>query len=132
MSYSNPKPLVYSDATETDFGAGTGTPWSFKGPKGLQGNLRNIGVHVTETFVDDLITGKVQIGTASDADAYGSLEIANGTLNTDTFNNVDDTNCVISQSLAADTQIEVTFVKATDSGGSPAGKGRAYVEVDWF
>jgi len=132
MSYSNPKPLVYSDATETDFGAGTGTPWSFKGPKGLQGNLRNIGVHVTETFVDDLITGKVQIGTASDADAYGSLEIADGTANTDTFNNVNDTNCVISQALAADTQIEVTFVKATDSGGSPAGKGRAYVEVDWF
>ena len=138
MSYSNPKPLVYSDATETDFGAGTGTPWSFKGPKGKQGVLRNIGVHVTETFVDDLITGKVQIGTASDADAYGSLEIADGTANTDTFNNVDDTDCLFLNSasqnntLAADTQIEVTFVKATDSGGSPAGKGRAYVEVDWF
>ena len=131
MSYSNPTPLVYSDATETDFGAGTGTPWSFKGPKGKQGVLRNIGVHVTETFVDDLITGKVQVGTASDADAYGSLEIANGTLNTDTFNNVDDTDCVISQALAADTQIEVTFVQATDSG-TPAGKGTAYVEVDWF
>ena len=132
MSYSNPKPLVYLDSSVVDFAAGVGTPWSFKGPKGLQGNLRNIGVHVTETFVDDLITGKVQIGTASDADAYGSLEIADGTANTDTFNNVNDTNCVISQALAADTQIEVTFVKATDSGGSPAGKGRAYVEVDWF
>lgn len=131
MSYSNPKPLVYLDSSVVDFAAGVGTPWSFKGPKGLQGNLRNIGVHVTETFEDDLVTGKVQVGTASDADAYGSLEIANGTLNTDTFNNVDDTNCVISQSLAADTQIEVTFVQATDSG-TAAGKGTAYVEVDWF
>lgn len=131
MSYSNPKPLVYSDSAVVDFAAGVGTPWSFKGPKGLQGNLRNIGVHVTETFEDDTITGKVQVGTASDADAYGSLEIADGTLNTDTFNNVNDTDCVISQALAADTQIEVTFVQATDSG-TAAGKGYAYVEVDWF
>jgi len=131
MSYSNPKPLVYLDATETDFAAGTGTPWSFKGPKGLQGNLRNIGVYVKETFEDDTITGKVLVGTTADPNAYGQLEIADGTLNTDTFNNVDDTNCVISQALAADTQIEVTFVQATDSG-TAAGKGRAYVEVDWF
>ena len=131
MSYSNPKPLVYLDATETDFAAGTGTPWSFKGPKGLQGNLRNIGVYVKETFEDDTITGKVQVGTTADPDAYGQLEIADGTASTDTFNNVDDTDCVISQALAADTQIEVTFVQATDSG-TAAGKGRAYVEVDWF
>jgi len=137
MSYSNPTPLVYSDTAVVDFAAAPGTPWSFKGPKGKQGVLRNIGVHVTETFEDDLITGKVLVGTTADPNAYGQLEIANGTLNTDTFNNVDDTDCLFLNSasqnntLAADTQIEVTFVQATDSG-TAAGKGRAYVEVDWF
>jgi len=131
MSYSNPNPLVHTDSALVDFAAGVGTPWSFKGPKGLQGNLRNIGVHVTETFEDDLVTGKVLVGTTADPNAYGQLEIADGTLNTDTFNNVDDTDCVISQALPADTQIEVTFVQATDSG-TAAGKGYAYVEVDWY
>jgi len=137
MSYSDPKPLVYLDATETDFAAGTGTPWSFKGPKGKQGILRNIGVYVKETFEDDLVTGKVLVGTTADPNAYGQLEIADGTLATDTFNNVDDTDCLFLNSagqnntLAADTQIEVTFVQATDSG-TAAGNGRAYVEVDWF
>ena len=137
MSYSNPTPLVYTDSAVVDFAAGIGTPWSFKGPKGKQGVLRNIGVHVTETFEDDLVTGKVLVGTTADPNAYGQLEIADGTLNTDTFNIVDDTDCLFLNSagqnntLAADTQIEVTFVQATDSG-TAAGKGYAYVEVDWF
>ena len=131
MSYSQANMMQYLDATDTDFGAGTGTAWSFKGPKGKQGQLRNIGVHVKETFACDATTGKVLVGTAADPNAYGQLEIADGTANTDTFNNVDNTDCVISQSLPEDTQIEVTFVQCVDSG-TAAGKGRAYVEVDWY
>ena len=137
MSYSNPNPLVYTDSAVVDFAAGVGTPWSFKGPKGLQGNLRNIGVHVRETFACDNTTGKVLVGTSADPNAYGQLEIADGTANTDTFNNVDDTDCLIlasdgqNNTLAADTQVEVTFVQCADSG-TAAGKGYAYVEVDWY
>ena len=44
MSYSNPVDVVYQDAAATDFGAGTGTTWSFKGPAGKKGSLKNIGV----------------------------------------------------------------------------------------
>ena len=137
MSYSQANMMQYLDATDTDFGAGTGTPWSFKGPKGKQGILRNIGVHVRETFACDNTTGKVLVGTSADPNAYGQLEIADGTANTDTFNNVDDTDCLIlasdgqNNTLAADTQVEVTFVQCVDSG-TAAGKGRAYVEVDWY
>jgi hypothetical protein len=131
MSYSQANMMQYLDATDTDFGAGTGTAWSFKGPSGKQGNLKNIGLHVKETFACDTTTGKVLIGTAADPNAYGQLEVVDGTLNTDTFNNVDDTNCVISQAIAADAQVEVTFVQCADSV-APAGKGRAYVEVDWY
>jgi len=131
MSYSDPREYSYQDAAVTDFAAGTGTTWSFKGPSGYQGSLKDIGVHVTETFEDDTITGKVLIGTTGDANYYGQLEIADGTAAGDVFNNQDDTNCVIIEALPADTQIEVTFIQATDSG-TAAGKGNAYVEVEWY
>ncbi len=131
MSYSDPRAYIYQDTVETDFGAGTGTAWSFKGPSGKQGSLKNIGVHVTETFADDSTTGKVLVGTSSDPNAYGQLEIADTTAATNVFNNQDDTNAVIADALPADTQIEVTYVQCVDSG-TAAGKGYAYVEVEWY
>ena len=131
MSYSNPLDYCYEDALVTDFGAGTGVAWSFKGPKGKQGMLTNIGLYVTETFAGDQTTGKVLIGTSSDPNYYGQLEIADATAATDVINNQDDTDCVIIEALPADTQIEVTYVQCVDSG-TAAGKGNAYVEVSWY
>ena len=131
MSYSMPIPLVYTDSVAQDLGAGTGTSWSFKGPKGKQGMLKNIGIHVTETFADDQTTGKVLVGTTADPNYYGQLEIADGTANTDTFNNQDDTNCVIIEALPADTQIEVSFIQCVDSG-TAAGIGYVYFETFWY
>lgn len=131
MSYSDPRAYIYQDTVETDFAAGTGTAWSFKGPSGKKGSLKNIGVHVTETFADDTITGKVLVGTTADPNAYGQLEIDDTTAATNAYNNQDDTDAVISDALPADTQIEVTYVQATDTG-TAAGKGYAYVEVEWY
>ena len=131
MSYSNPTDYVYQDVAVTDFGAGTGTAWSFKGPSGKQGSLKNIGLHVTETFAGDQTTGKVLIGTSADPNYYGQLEITDAEAATEVFNNQDDTNCVIIEALASDTQIEVTYVQCVDSG-TAAGKGNAYVEVEWY
>jgi|TARA_R100000687_G_C6343294_1_gene115267 hypothetical protein len=131
MSYSNPRTTIYLDPVEQDFGAGTGTAWSFKGPSGKQGSLKNIGLQVTETFADDQTTGKVLIGTTADPNYYGQLEITDGTVLTNTFNDQDDSNCVIIEALPADTQIEVTFVQCVDSG-TAAGKGYPYVNVEWY
>ena len=131
MSYSNPRTTIYLDPVEQDLGAGTGTAWSFKGPEGKQGSLKNIGVYVTETFAGDQTTGKVLIGTTADPNYYGQLEIADGTAATDTFNAQDDTDAVIIEALPADTQIEVTFVGITDTG-TDAGKGYAYFETFWY
>lgn len=131
MSYSDPRAYIYQDTVETDFAAGTGTAWSFKGPSGKKGSLKNIGVHVTETFADDTITGKVLVGTTADPNAYGQLEIDDTTAAANAYNNQDDTDAVISDALPADTQIEVTYVQATDTG-TAAGKGYAYVEVEWY
>ena len=131
MSYSDPRTTIYLDPVEQDFGAGTGTAWSFKGPSGKQGSLKNIGLQVTETFADDQTTGKVLIGTTADPNYYGQLEITDGTVLTNTFNDQDDSNCVIIEALPADTQIEVTFVQCVDSG-TAAGKGYPYVNVEWY
>jgi len=131
MSYSDPRPYLIQDKTTTDFGAGTGTAWSFKGPSGKQGSLKNIGIHATETFECDQVTAKVLVGTTADPNYYGQLEIAEATAATNTFNNQDDSNCVLVEALPADTQIEVTFVQCVDAG-TAAGKGNAYVEVEWY
>ena len=131
MSYSNPLDYVYQDSLVTDFGAGVGVAWSFKGPKGKQGSLKNIGVHATETFECDQTAAAVKIGTASDDDYYGKLNIAEATAATDTFNIQDDSDCIIIEALPADTQIEVTYVQSVDAG-TAAGKGNAYVEVEWY
>tara|TARA_R110002012_G_scaffold108854_5_gene251843 strand:- start:5157 stop:5552 length:396 start_codon:yes stop_codon:yes gene_type:complete len=131
MSYSNPRAYLYQDKVTTDFGAGTGTAWSFKGPSGKKGMLKNIGLHVTETFAGDQVTGKVLIGTSADPNYYGQLEVADETALTDTFNNQNDSNAVLIEALPADTQIEVTYVQCVDTG-TAAGKGNAYVEVEWF
>jgi len=132
MSYSNPITTTIVNPVEQDFGAGTGTAWSFKGPTGKKGMLIDVGVFVTETFEDDTApTAGVAIGTTGDADAYALLEVADGTALTDTFNIQDDTDAIIAQALPADTQIECTQIAAADSG-TAAGKGYPYVVVEWY
>ena len=131
MSYSDPREYIYQDALVTDFGAGTGVAWSFKGPSGKKGSLKNIGLHVTETFECDQTEGAVKIGTGSDDDYYGKLNITEATAATDTFNDQNDSNAVLVEALPADTQIEVTYVQCVDAG-TAAGKGNAYVEVEWY
>ena len=131
MSYSNPRTTVYLDPVEQDLGAGTGTAWSFKGPAGKQGMLKNIGFNVTETFAGDQTTGTVLIGTTADPNYYGQLEIADASAATDVINDQDDSNCVLIEALPKNTQIEVTFVQCVDSG-TAAGKGYPYVQVQWY
>ena len=131
MSYSNPTDYVYQDVAVTDFGAGTGTAWSFKGPAGKQGSLKNIGVHATETFECDQTAAAIKIGTASDDDYYGKLNIAEATAISMCFNAQDDTDAIIVEALPADTQIQVTYTQCVDAG-TAAGKGNAYVEVEWY
>ena len=131
MSYSNPIPLVFTNSTAGDYGAGTPTAWSFKGPSGKQGMLKDIGLHITETFNGDQVTGKVLVGTSADPNYYGQLEVTDGTAATETWNNQDDTNAVLVEALPADTQIEVTYVGTTDTGTN-AGIAFNYIETFWY
>ena len=131
MSYSQALMTTYSYGHKNDLGDGTPEQWSFKGPAGKQGMLIDIGIHVTETFACDNTAAKIQIGSGGDLDAYGQLEIPDGTAATNCFNVQDDTDAVISQALPADTQIEVTSVKGVDAG-TEAGIGYEYVSVLWY
>ena len=131
MSYSQPIPLVFTNSTEGDFGDGTPTAWRFKGPKGKQGMLKDSGLHITETFNGDQVTGKVLVGDGSDTNYYGQLEVTDGTAATETWNAQDDTNAVIIEALPADTQIEVTYVGTTDTGTN-TGKAFNYIETFWY
>ena len=131
MSYSQALMTTYSYGHENDMGDGTALDWSFKGPTGKQGMLIDIGLHVTETFACDATEAAIQIGTSLDPDAYGKLNITDGTALTNCFNVQDDTNAIISEALPADTQIEVTVTEGTDSG-TASGKGYGYVSVLWY
>jgi hypothetical protein len=77
------------------------------------------------------VTGKVLVGTTADPNYYGQLEIADGTAATDTYNDQDDSDCVIIEALPADTQLEVTFVGVNDAG-TDTGQGFVYFETFWY
>lgn len=128
MGYSNPLHSITYTWGVHDFGAGAGA-FSFKGPKGTVGRLKEITVTSTETFNAVTTPAYVRIGTASDADAYAELNMGT-TAATDTIVASAQLGALIDQDLPADTQIEVAFVAPT--GGTPAGMGHVFVTVDWF
>lgn len=131
MSYPHGRPITYMGIS-TDFGAGTGTAWSIKGPKGKVGRIVDIGVtHISEAFACDSTEAAVLVGTSGDADANAKLNITDGTAATDVFNTVDDTDAIINEFLDADTQYEVTHVQSVD-GSAAAGIAYPYVVVEWY
>jgi hypothetical protein len=93
--------------------------------------LVDVGIRVRETFACDTTTAKIRLGTSSDADQFAELVIADGTAATDCFNVDDDRDAIKGPELPEDTQIEVTFVNASDTGAE-AGEGYVYAVVDWY
>lgn len=129
MSYADPDRRQYSFGP-IDFGAG-GEVVSITGPKGKTGRLIAIHVAATETFTNTTTEANVQVGTAADPDANALFNL--GTLaDTDSASTDDgttDTDAIIDEDIAADTQVEVTFTAPT--GGTPAGIGFVDIIIDW-
>jgi hypothetical protein len=129
MSYSDPDRRTYSFGIH-DFGAGSES-LSITGPKGKTGTLVAIHAAATETFNAVTTAANIQVGTAADPDAYALFNL--GTLaDTDSASTDDgttDTDAIISASIPADTQVEVTFTAPT--GGTPAGMAAVTVIIDW-
>ena len=126
MSYDNPNVITYSFG-EHDFGS-AGEVLSVKGISGKSGVLLDICVSATETFTATTTPAYVKVGTASDDDAYASLSLAT-TADTDSVTASATSGAIISPKIAADTQVEVTFVAPT--GGTPAGKGFVSIAIAW-
>lgn len=130
MSYGNADKVVY-DFGLVDFGATAG-PYVFhiQGPVGRAGILRNIQVDTDEIFECDSAAPTVEVGTGSDADAYGKLIIPDDTADEIVFDVRDDTDAIISARIPADGVVVVTCTEGTDAQGVT---GQAYVrvEIDW-
>jgi hypothetical protein len=110
-----------------DYGDGASVDvTSFEFPPGYQGRLIDIGIAVTETFACDNTPASISVGTASDPDAYGKLNIADATADTDYFNSANDADAIISESIPAGTQIEITPAVGVDAS-TEAGKGNGFV-----
>jgi hypothetical protein len=127
MGYATPQQRITYSWTGMDFGVGADVASSFKGPKGMQGRLKDIVVTATEVFTTG---GAVKLGTASDDDAYASFNTLT-TAATDTIVATGQTGAIISAGFAADTQIEVVF-KAVTAGAGGTGIANVSIVVDWF
>lgn len=131
FTYGNPCVITHTFSSH-DFGNGAGAD-SLKPPKGFsRGRLIDIGINtITEAFANDATDAKVRVGTAADPDAYGELNISDGTATTDTFNTQDDTDAIINADIPAGTQVEVAYVAGTD-GTAAAGIAVPYVVIAWW
>ncbi len=127
MAYDKSEIITYS-LGEHDFGAG-GDALAIKGPPGLTGRIKDIGVMVTETFTATTTPAFVRMGTGADPDAFAELSMGVAA-DTDYYNTQDDTDAIIVEALPPDTQIEVALVAPT--GGTPAGKGFVNIAVEWY
>ena len=107
---------------EFDFGADANETMSFRIPAEYSAELIKIGVMVTETFACDATPASVELGTASDSDAYAKLTIADAAADNDCFDETDDTDAIISANIAANALVRVTLTQSTD-GTADAGKG---------
>jgi hypothetical protein len=127
MSYSNPVflPLAFGNH---DFGAGD-EAFTFRGPSGKKGNLKEIEINATEVFSDTTLEGKIELGSsaaAADYAAFGLGTTADGA----TARATDTDGDIVSQALPADTDIHVTYSAPT--GGTPTGKAYVEVMVEWY
>ena len=119
---------------EWDFGIdATDLTLSFRLPKNedgtaMAGTLVKIGVMVTKTFACSSTAAKVKLGVSGgDDDAYALLNIANAAAANDCFDETDDTDAIISASIAAGTLLQMTLVSGVD-GSADAGKGMPFMD----
>jgi hypothetical protein len=131
MPYDNPMTCCYNFPV-MDFGATAGdTTHYLSGPAGKKGMLRSISVSTSEAFLCDTKAANVQVGTVGDPDAYGKLNIADGTAVNTVFNEGDDTDAIIAADIAADTQVMVVLDEGTDGSGV-TGIATPTVIIDWY
>ena len=126
MSYSDPRP--YCISAYHDFGAG-GEAMTFRGPKGMQGTIKEINVDSFELFTNTTTEAFIRLGSATSGYEYVNMGL--GTL-------ADAANAqltavaadLVLEALPADTDVHITLVAPT--GGTPAGKAHYHIMIEWY
>lgn len=134
MSYSNP---IYDTVSLGSLTMATqASSISFKGPKGLQGELLDVRVTFTSNLTNGTTTGPViKVGNGDDDDAYlAAWTVVAASTNVtapEPYVASATTGKVTGTLIAADTEVLVAFTAPT--GGSPAnGAAMVSVLVRWF
>jgi len=130
MSYSNPITLTHS-ITAITLQAATAT-FAFRGPKGLQGRIRDVIMRCTTTVViGATVRGILNIGNATTANLYGVAACPALTAPSAAAQSDLNSGSVLSTTVIdADTVVLCATVAAT--GASNAGVVTYDILVDWF
>ncbi len=121
MSYANPLRTEARNIVAT----GTSVVRYWQSPEDYECTLADIVADVTTAFVGTTTPGKVEVGTAADADAYGTLFFGTAAVPSPVSvsvraSNEDNSSAMVARhSIPRSTQVKITYTQGT--GGTPAG-----------
>jgi hypothetical protein len=154
MAYDTPQKVRYDLAggVIVQFGAaGETIAYQFKGPPGKKGLVRDIEIQITETMVGTTTVPEIVVGATSSATEYARFRLGTSAISgyatstavrrartlaapnsTGKYTLTDFTGHVLLETdyIPADTIFFITLIEGV--GGTPAGAGNVWVEVDWF
>lgn len=133
MSYENAVTLNYSYNAQ-DIGAGDITK-KIRPPRGAtRGRVESIHLYASETFTQTTTQALVQVGVASDLDAYA--ELGCGALAAAaTLSESDQAGVLVNDGqfdLSQETEDELTLTMVAPTGGTPAGIADVDLAISWF
>jgi hypothetical protein len=154
MAYDTPQKVRYDLAggVIVQFGAaGETIAYQFKGPPGKKGLVRDIEIQITETMVGTTTVPEIVVGATSSASEYARFRLGTSAISgyatstsvrrartlaapnsTGKYTLTDFTGHVLLETdyIPADTIFFITLIEGV--GGTPAGAGNVWVEVDWL
>ena len=129
MSYSNPTTITYTTGAITTTAAAVTLP--IRGPKGMQGRLRDIVARCTTTHVLGTTPTKLQVGVAGTLEKYAAFLPAAMTAPTGaTLTDLPGASVFTTTVIPADEQVILTTI--ANATGAPAGVITYDLLIDWF
>jgi len=129
MSYSQPRQITYTTGAITTTASTVTLP--LRGPKGLQGRVRDIIARCTTTHVLGSTPTKLDVGLSGTTTAYASFLPAAMTAPTaSSLTDLPGASVLVDLTIPANTVVLLTTT--ANATGSPAGVITYDVVIDWF
>ena len=129
MSYSNPTTITYTTGVIVTTAAAVTLP--IRGPKNMQGRLREIVARCTVTHVLGTTPTKLQVGVAGTLEKYAAFLPAAMTAPTGaTLTDLPGASVFTTTVIPANEQVILTTV--ANATGVPAGSITYDILIDWF